>query len=179
MRAEEFVNEAKTSIRDQILADVKKSGPGEYFVRFTNADKLGFSARQSFGRTPDADDPNFDVDYIGTGKGRPVIWFYPLKEYLKRRDLYAVDSPYVWLVKLRPDAWLQTVSRGDQGVAPAPAGKQRVGMLRLSTPPAAMFFKPAFDVVGKYYDYAGQHQRHGEVKGAPKPGWFDRVRGEV
>jgi hypothetical protein len=41
----------------------------------------------------------------------------------------------------------------------------------------AIFFEPAFDVVGRYYDYAGQHQRHGQVKGRPAPSFFDRVRG--
>ena len=52
-----------------------------------------------------------------------------------------------------------------------------MGIMRHSNPPAAIFFEPGFDVVGKYYDYAGQHQRHGQVKGAPKPTFFDRVRG--
>jgi hypothetical protein len=47
----------------------------------------------------------------------------------------------------------------------------------MSLPPAAIFFTHGFDVVGKYYDYAGQHQRHGEVKGKPTPSFFDRVRG--
>jgi len=179
MRAQEFLSEAKTSIRDQIIADVKRSGPGEYFVRTTAVDRLGFSAKQLFGRSPDMDDPNFDVDYIGAGRGRPALWFYPLKDYLKTQDLYATESPYVWLVKLKPDAWLQPARRGASGVQPAPAGKQRVGIMRMSSPPAAIFFAPAFDVVGKYYDYGGQHQRHGEVKGpgVNKPSFFDKVRG--
>lgn len=178
MLVTDIITEARVSVKDQILADVKKHGPGEYFVRFTNADKLGFSAKQSFGRTPDMDDPAFDVDYIGTGKGRPALWFYPLKEYLNSRDLYARENPYLWLVRLRDDAWLQPARRGATGVAPAPQGKQRVGIMRQSNPPAAIFFKPAFDVVGKYYDYGSQHQRHGEVKGPPAPTFFDRVRGQ-
>ena len=169
--------EAKISIKDQILADVRKHGPGEYFVRTTAADKLGFSARQVFGRSPDMDDPEFDVDYIGAGRGRPALWFYPLREYIKSNDLYATESPYTWLVKLRDNAWLQPARRSATGVAPAPQGKQRVGIMRMSDPPAAIFFKPAFDVVGRYYDYGSQHQRHGEVKGAPPPSFFDRVRG--
>lgn len=179
MRASQFVTEAKLGIRDQILADVRKHGgnASDYFVRVTDSDKLGYSARQSFGRTPDVDHPEFDVDYIGTGKGRPVLWFYPLNAYLKGQDLYAATNPYVWLVKLKPNAWLQTVRRGDQGVATPPTGQQRVGIMRMSTPPAALFFTPAFDIIGKYYDYGGQHQRHGQVKGAPKPSFFDRVRG--
>lgn len=173
--------EAKMSIKDQILADVRRNGAGEYFVRTTAVDKLGFSARQLFGRSPDMDDPEFDVDYIGKGKGRPALWFYPLKEYIKRSDLYATESPYVWLVKLKPTAWLQSARRGATGVATPPAGKERVGIMRMSNPPAAIFFKPGFDVVGRYYDYGGQHQRHGEVKGpgVNTPSFFDKVRGHA
>jgi hypothetical protein len=179
MRANEFVVEAQVPpIRDQIRADVKKNGPGEYFVRVTAVDKLGFSARQKFGRSPDMDDPAFDVDYIGAGRGRPALWFYPVNEYLKNKDLYATENPYVWLVKLKDTAWLQPARRGDSGVANPPQGKQRVGIMRMSNPPAAIFFQPGFDVVGRYYDYAGQHRRHGEVKGRPNPSWFDRVRGQ-
>lgn len=178
MRSVEFITESKLPpIRDQIIADVKKNGPGEYFVRVTAVDKLGFSGRQLFGRTPDMDDATFDVDYIGAGQGRPALWFYPLKEYLKHKDLYAVDSPYVWLVKLKDTSWLQPARRGATGVSAPPAGKERVGIMRYSNPPAAIFFKPGFDVIGRYYDYAGQHQRHGLVKGAPAPSFFDRVRG--
>ena len=180
MRAAEFVAEGK-SIRDQIAADVKQHGgnPDDYFVRFTNADKLGYSARQIFSRTPDVDDPAFDVDYIGTSKGKLALWFYPLKTALDtRRGAYASEQPYAWLVKLKPNAWLQTVRRGDTKMQPAPDGKERVGILRLSDPPAAIFFKPAFDIVGRYYDYAGRHQRHGDVKGPPPPTLFQRIRGE-
>ena len=178
MKITEILIEARISVSDQILSDVKKHGLGEYFVRFTNADKLGFSGRQTFGHAPDVDDPEFDVDHIGTGVGRRVLWFYPLQEYLKANEYtYAAKSPYVWLVKLKPNAWLQTVRRGDTTKQSAPAGKQRVGILRMSTPPAALFFSPGFDVVGKYYDYGGQHKRHGKVKGAPAPTFFDRVRG--
>ena len=181
MRALEFVAEASVpSVRDQIIADVKKHGPGDYFVRFTDVDKLGYSARQRFSKTPDADHPDFDVDYIGHGKGRPVLWFYPLKTYLdQNRTVYAGEHPYAWLVKLKPDAWLQPVKRGDKGIQPAPAGQQRVGLLRMSSPPAALFFTHGFDVVGKYYNYATQHRRHGEVKGRAAPSFFDRVRGDA
>lgn len=180
MRANEFVVEAQVPpIRDQIRADVKKNGPGEYFVRVTAVDRLGFSARQKFGRSPDMDDPNFDVDYIGAGRGRPALWFYPVNEYLKNKDLYATENPYVWLVKLKDTAWLQPARRGNSGVDNPPQGKQRVGIMRMSNPPAAIFFQPGFDVVGRYYDYAGQHKRHGEVKGRPDPSWFDRVRGQT
>lgn len=187
MRANEFITEAKVpSVRNQIIADVKKHGGSadDYFVRYTDADKMGFSARQRFAHTPDVDHPKFNVDYIGHGEGRRSLWFYPLKMYLDQsKTLYASEQPYVWLVKLKPDAWLQPVNRGDTQVKAAPAGKERVGMIRMSQPPAAIFFKPAFDIVGKYYDYAMMHRsthQHGQVKGpsaAPKPSFFDRVRG--
>lgn len=184
MRAQEFLIEAKVpSVRDQIIADVRKHGGSsdEYFVRFTDADKLGFSGRQWFGQTPDVDHPKFDVDYIGHGVGRRALWFYPLSTYLDTtRGIYAEEQPYVWLVKLKPNAWLQTVKRGDNQIEPAPAGKQRVGILRHSRPPAAIFFTHGFDVVGRYYNYAQRHRRHGQVKGPSaglKPTFFDRVRG--
>ena len=179
MKVTDIITEAKISIKDQILSDIRKNGPGEYFVRFTRLDQLGFSAKQKFGRSPDLDDPNFSVDYIGAGKGRPALWFYPLKEYLDADELFASQHPYVWLVKLKPTAWLQPVDSKTKGITPAPPGKERVGMLRMSRPPAAIFFRPGFDVVGKYYDYASQHQRHGEVKGpeARERTWFDRIRG--
>lgn len=180
MRACEFIVEG-VSVRDQILADVKKHGgdTDDYFVRYTSVDKLGFSARQWFSRTPDVDHPKFHVDFIGHDVGRLALWFYPLKTAMDRsRTLYGSEQPYVWLVKLRPDAWLQTVKRGDNTVEPPPPGKQRVGILRMSQPPAAIFFRPAFDVIGRYYDYASRHKRHGEVKGPPPPTLFQRIRGE-
>lgn len=185
MRATEFIKEAKVPpVRDQIIADVKKHGGnlGEYFVRFTDIDKLGFSARQRFAHTPDVDHPKFSVDYIGHSVGRRSLWFYPLKQYLDQtRTLYASEQPYVWLVKLKPDAWLQTVKRGDDKIKQPPEGKRRVGLLRLSNPTAAIFFEPGFDVVSKYYDYAMMHKsshQHGQVKGpSDKPSFFDRIRG--
>ncbi len=181
MRALEFVIEAKVPpVREQIAADIQQHGGNisEYFVRFTNQDKLGFSNRQTFKKTPDVDDPNFDFDALGQNTGRRSLWFYPAEYYLKEKyGTYATDLPYVWLVRLRPDAWLQTVKDGDRQAEPAPAGKQRVGMIRMTRPPAAIFFTYGFDVVGRYYNYAGQHQRHGLVKGAPPPSFFDRIRG--
>lgn len=181
MRASDFLFEAKVpSVREQIIADVRKHGgyEDEYFVRFTDADKLGFSGRQWFGQTPDVDHPKFDVDYIGHGVGRRALWFYPLSTYLDTtRGIYAEEQPYVWLVKLKPDAWLQTVRRGDTQIQEPPPGKKRVGILRYSRPPAAIFFTHGFDVVGRYYNYAGRHQRHGQVKGPPAASWFDRIRG--
>ena len=181
MKSREVIAEARVpSVRDQIRAAVRKHGGAadRYLVRFTDQDRLGFSARQRFGQTPDVDDPDFDVDRIGTGQGRRALWFYPLATYLKAdSETYAADSPYVWLVRLRDDAWLQPVGRGDHTVKSAPQGQRRVGMLRRSLPPAAILFEPAYDVIGRYYDYAGQHQRHGQVRGAEPPTWFDRVRG--
>ena len=181
MRSHEFVIEAQVPpVREQILADVAQHGGDrdQYFVRFTDSDKLGFSHRQWFGRTPDVDHPKFSVDYIGHGEGRRALWFYPLSLYLDTtKTIYASEQPYVWLVKLKPDAWLQTVREGDRHVEEPPQGKKRVGILRMSRPPAAIFFTYGFDVIGRYYDYAKKHRRHGRVKGAPPPSWFDRIRG--
>lgn len=180
MKVADIITEAKVSVRDQIIAAVKKDGGklNDYFVRFTDVDQLGYSARQKFGRTPDVGAPDFDVDYIGTNKGSPALWFYPLKYYLSQKESYATDKPYVWVVKLKPTAWLQPVSSSTKEKQPAPAGLERVGFLRKSTVPAAIFFKPGYELVAKIYDYGGQHQRHGEVKGAPKkPGLLSKVLG--
>jgi len=187
MRYEEFikedvsriVSEAKESIRSQILTAVRKDGGAlnDYFVRFTDVDRLGYSAKQTFARSPDLGDPKFDLDYIGSGVGRPALWFYPLKYYLNSKEAYATEKPYIWLIKIRPNAWLQPV-KSNQDKIKNQAGKERVGIIKTSGGvPAAIFFKPAFDLIDKFYDYKGQHIRHGEVKGPNKSTWFDRVRG--
>ena len=165
----ESIAEAKESIKDQIEKAVIVNGGdiSEYFVRSANVDKLGYSAKQKFGRSPDTGDDDFSVDYIGTNKGKPALWFYPLSYYLKNAtsEAYANDMPHVWLVRIKPNAWLQPVANDNAVKQPAPNGKERVGILRKSAVPAAIFFKPAFDVVDKFYDYGSQHKRHGEVKG--------------
>ena len=160
------------SIKDQILMAVKKNGGSidDYFVRFTNKDKLGYSAKQWFPYVQDVDNPDFDIDKVSNKTGRRALWFYPLKLALDdTRTLYASDSPYVWLIKIKDDAWLQKVERGDNKIKEPPKGKKRVGMLRMSNVPAAIFFEPAYKLIGKYYDYASQHKRHGQVKGKPVP----------
>lgn len=188
MRAREFLIERRVpTIRGQIQDAVRKHGgdPRDYFVRFTEVDKIGFSDRQNFKRHVDVDDPNFTVTGLGTagrGGGRRALWFYPLKSYLSMiaQGQYAMNFPYVWLVRKRPDAWLQPIGHRDpRQIQPAPQGMRRVGILKGGLTPQAVFFEPAFDVVDRYYDYAGQHQRHGRVKGAPKPTFFDRVRGHA
>ena len=188
MRATEFITEAKVPpVRSQIIADVRKHGgsPSEYFVRFTTVDKLGFSDKQPFKRHLDVDHPDFTITGIGTaglGGGRRALWFYPLTEYLKQsaQGQYAMDMPYVWLVRIKPDAWLQPIGHKDPKVIqPAPQGKRRVGLLKGGLLPSAVFFEPAFEVIGRYYDYVGQHQRHGQVLGRPAPSWFDRIRGDA
>ena len=166
------VKEAKESIKDQIEKAVIVDGGSidEYYVRSASVDKLGYSAKQTFGRSPDVDDPNFSVDYIGHSKGKPALWFYPLSYYLKSiaDEAYGKGMPHVWLVRIKPNAWLQPVSSDKAVKQEAPKGKERVGILRKSTVPAAIFFKPAFDIVDKFYDYGSQHKRHGEVKGVPE-----------
>jgi hypothetical protein len=186
MRAEEFVTEAQVPpVRDQIIRDVQRSGgaASDYFVRFTSVDRVGFSDRQHFKRHRDVDDPKFSVTGIGGQEGgRRALWFYPLAEYLKQsaQGQYAMDMPYVWLVRLKPNAWLQPVGHTDERVVKAaPDGKQRVGLLKGGLLPQAVFFAPAFDVIGRYYNYPAMHQRHGEVQGRPAPTFFDRVRGDA
>ena len=167
---EEGIVEAKESIKDQIEKAVIVDGGSidDYFVRHTGIDKLGYSSNQSFGRSPDIDHPSYSIDYIGRNKGSPALWFYPLRYYLQADAPYAADNPYVWLVKLKPNAWLQPVDDSTTAKQDAPNGKERVGILRKTKlSPSAIFFKPGFDVVDRFYDYGSQHKRHGEVKGAP------------
>jgi len=179
MRAIEFILEDPGSIREKVLAAVKKDGGNinDYFIRFTNIDQLGFSGKQLFGKSPDVDDPKFSIDYIGANKGRRAIWFYPLAYYLRpNAEPYATESPYVWLIKLKPNAWLQVVKSDKAKIEPAPPGKERVGIIRMSHTPAAIFFRPGYDLVAKFYNYAGQHKRHGNVKGAPEPNILQKIR---
>ena len=172
----DFVLEAV--VKDQIRAAWKKDGGpvDEYFVRFNKVDQLGYSGRQMFGKSPDLDHPKFSIDYIGTDVGRRALWFYPLKFFLQSSTAYATDMPYAWLVRIRPTAWLQPVGRNDKKILPAPEGKERVGILRLSHTPAAIFFRPEYDVIGKFFDYKGQHKTHGQVKGAPEPTMLQKIR---
>ena len=95
MRALEFVVEARVpSVREQIIADVQKHGAGEYFVRFTDRDKLGFSGRQWFGQTPDVDHPKFDVDYIGHGVGRRPYGSIPWQHtWMKLAEFTPKNNP--------------------------------------------------------------------------------------
>jgi len=149
MRARDLISE-RASVRDEIenVSVMLPGSPDEYFVRFTDQDKIGFSARQHFGRTPDVDDPDFDPLGLPRPAGRPALWFYPLRTYLRNRDLFASEKPYTWLVRLRPDAWLQRLGQDDRT---PPAGKTRVGMIRRDQGlPIAIFFRPAFDVVDRW-----------------------------
>ena len=159
MRSQEFIIEgvdARTEIEN--MATILPGSPDEYFVRFTDQDKLGFSARQHFGRTPDIDDPGYDPLALPRPAGRPALWFYPLRTYLRGGDLFASQPPYTWLVRLRPDAWLQQV--GQEEKTDAPPGRTRVGMIRRDQGvPMAIFFRPGFDVVDRWYDYGKTHKR--------------------
>lgn len=141
--------DARTEIEN--MSAILPGSPDEYFVRFTDQDKVGFSARQHFGRTPDIDDPNFDPLALPRPQGRPALWFYPLRTYLQGGDLFASQHPYTWLVRIRPNAWLQRVGR-DQKTS-APPGKTRVGMIRKDQGfPIAIFFRPAFDVIDRWFE---------------------------
>ena len=162
MRAQDFVIEG-VDVTQELLNTAKRNGGNldDYFVRLTDIDKLGYSAKQAIGRSPDVDHPDFHIDYIGRGIGRPAQWFYPLRYYLKNKEaLFAADKPYVWLVRLKPDAWLQPVDVKTKQIVQAPAGKQRVGIMRQSQVPAAIFFRPGFEVVDRWYDYAKMHKRN-------------------
>ena len=169
MRFIEILSEGQPPIKDRIIDAIKKDNGNinDYFIRFSDIDKLGYSAKQSFGKTPDVDDPKFSVDSIGSIHGRRALWFYPAKFFLSSKELFRTEFPYVFIVKLKPNAWLQTVKRGDKKVIDAPEGKERVGILRMSTPPAAIFFRPGYELVSKLVNYKPIHKQHGLIKGPP------------
>ena len=152
MRAVELLSERSDArLEIENMSEILPGNLDEYFVRFTDIDKIGFSARQHFGRTPDVDDPGFDPMALPRPQGRPALWFYPLRTYLRNRDLFASQHPYTWLVRIRPDAWLQRLGREEK--TDVPAGKTRVGMLRSDQGvPMAIFFRPAFDVVDRWHN---------------------------
>lgn len=152
MRVKELIAERvdpKAEIEN--MSVVLPGNSDEYFVRFTDQDKLGFSQRQHFGRTADVGDADFDpYDLSWKPGGRPALWFYPLQTYLRNKDLYATNMPYVWLVRIKPGAWLQPIS-GQPVKQDAPPGKKRVGILsKKQGLPMAVFFLPAFDVVDRW-----------------------------
>lgn len=150
MRAHEFLSE-RADVRTEIenLATVLPGDINDYFVRFTDQDKIGYSARQHFGRTPDIDDPRYDADALPSKTGRPALWFYPLRTYLKNPSLYASDKPYVWLVRLRPNAFLQAAT--DKSVEQRPGWTRAGIMKREGGLPMAVFFRPEFDVVDRWH----------------------------
>jgi hypothetical protein len=169
MRFSEILLEGQPPIKDRIIDAIKKDGGNinDYFIRFSDIDQLGYSGKQTFGKTPDVDDPKFTVDYIGALKGKRALWFYPAKFLLSSKELFRTEAPYVFIVKLKPNAWLQTVKRGDKKIIDAPPGKERVGMIRMSDTPAAIFFKPGYQLVSRLVNYKALHKYHGFVKGPP------------
>jgi hypothetical protein len=152
MRFQEFITE-KQDPRTEIenMSTILPGGIDEYFVRFTDQDKIGFSAKQHWGRMRDIDDPKFDANNLLDRGGRPALWFYPLRYYLsgKNAELFASEYPYVWLVRIRPDAWLQPIDKWLK--KKQPVGKRRVGILKFDAGvPMAVFFQPAFDVIDRW-----------------------------
>lgn len=178
MRFSEILSEGQPPIKDRIVDAIKKDGGNinDYFIRFSDIDQLGYSGRQSFGKTPDVDDPKFSVDSIGALTGRRALWFYPAKFLLNSKGLFRTDSPYIFIVKLKPSAWLQVVKRGDKKVIDAPQGKERVGIIRMSDVPAVIFFKPGYQLVSKLVNYKAMHKQHGFVKGPPSKSILQKIK---
>jgi hypothetical protein len=63
-------------------------------------------------------------------------------------------NKFTFLIKLKPDAWLQPIDLLNKaranlvGIKP-PAGKRRVGQYNANSK-IAVLFEPAFDIVGKW-----------------------------
>lgn len=151
MRAQEFLIERAERARDAIENIVSMGDADDYFVRFTDIDKLGYSAKQDFGRTPDIGSADYDPDALPRKTGRPALWFYPAKYYLQNQNLFASNKPYTWLVKKRPNAYLQPTAKATH--PSAPEGMTRAGLMhRESGVPVAIFFRPEFDVVDRWHE---------------------------
>jgi hypothetical protein len=84
-------------------------------------------------------------------------WFTPLNKainVIKSKESLPFSNTYVFLVKLKPNAWLQpvdTLSRIKTNLVGSkpPSGKERVGQYSSSSG-IAVLFKSAYDVVGTW-----------------------------
>jgi len=84
------------------------------------------------------------------------LWFSPLGPNLAHMDggILPFANKFTFLIKLKPDAWLQPIDLLNKaranlvGIKP-PAGKHRVGQYNANSK-IAVLFEPAFDIVGKW-----------------------------
>ena len=49
-------------------------------------------------------------------------------------------------------------------------------MLRMSEPPAAIFFRPGYELVSKLVNYKALHKDHGFVKGPPPKSILQKIK---
>lgn len=176
MRALEFLSERAERARDAIENIVTMGNINDYFVRFTDVDKLGYSAQQDFGRMPDIGDADWNPDALPKKKGHPALWFYPASYYLKHKDLFADSRPYVWLVKRRDNAYLQPTQGATR--PEVPPGMIRAGLMhKESGVPVAVFFRPEFDVVDRWHEPHPVKENFADkkVKGKSRPGRVKRA----
>jgi len=84
------------------------------------------------------------------------LWFMPLKKVFKQLEMgqYPYLRNFLFLVRLRDTAWLQPVDNWQKlraavvGIRP-PSGKSKVGQYNPESN-IAVFFKPAYQIVGKW-----------------------------
>jgi hypothetical protein len=91
------------------------------------------------------------------GERKYGLWFTPLKYCIKliqQGHSLPFANNFTFLVKKKPTAWLQPVNtlnriRANLIGIPVPSGMEHVGQFSPSSK-IAVFFKPAFDIVGKW-----------------------------
>lgn len=115
-------------------------------------------------------------EYSGTGQAQYKygIWFMPLEASFQ--SLNNASYPYlrnfVFLVKLNDDAWLQPVDALQKtranliGIKP-PQGKHKVGQYNPSSN-IAVFFEPAYKIVGKWTAQEIKNNARREQIGGPE-----------
>lgn len=174
----------KVPFSQQVDAIIKKHGGtiNDYWINSSAVDHLGFYGGNKKHPIPWRTRPGqaFDVPtkpfqqqrkyrsaeyatigtatYSGTGPRNVKygLWFMPLKAALPSLNdaTYTYLRNFVFLVKLKDDAWLQPVdpmgtTRANLiGINP-PAGKHKVGQFNRDTN-IAVLFEPAFNIVGKW-----------------------------
>lgn len=174
----------KLPISTQIQQIIQKNGGtiDDYWVSSTTVDRLGFYGGSNRGTNPEVTRPGkapvvptkafqgqrkyrapeyatyaqpLDTQPKDT-KTQYGLWFMPLKSAIKGLTVgrYPYMREYLFLVKLKDDAWLQPVNTLQKlkanlvGIKPPP-GKRKVGQYNSSSN-IAVLFEPAFNIVGKW-----------------------------
>lgn len=115
-------------------------------------------------------------EYSGSGQAQYKygIWFMPLKACFQSLNnaTYPYLRNFVFLVKLNDDAWVQPVDALQKtranliGIKPPP-GKHKIGQYN-SASNIAVFFEPAYKIVGKWTGEEIKNNARREQIGGPE-----------